>query len=115
MTSDDDLPSADGSELRALLREIARADPRPPPDASGDPLLGHVIDAKYRVDSALCRGGMGTVYVAVHLGTGRAVALKVLVPELTASEAAIERFRREARATGQIRHPSVVDVTDFGF
>jgi hypothetical protein len=76
---------------------------------------GQILDAKYRIDSALGRGGMGSVYLATHLGTGREVALKVLLPELTADEAAIERFRREARTAGQIRHPNVVDVTDFGF
>jgi serine/threonine protein kinase len=78
-------------------------------------VIGETLDGKYRIDAPLGRGGMGTVYVATHLGTGREVALKVLVPELTANEAAVERFRREARTAGQLRHPNVVDVTDFGF
>jgi serine/threonine protein kinase len=84
-------------------------------DAVADLLIGVVLDEKYRIDAPLGRGGMGTVYRAMHLGTGREVALKVLVPELTANEASIERFKREAKTAGQMRHPNVVDVTDFGF
>jgi serine/threonine protein kinase len=83
--------------------------------APADKLTGEVVDGKYRIDALLGQGGMGTVHRATHLGTGRAVALKVLVPELTANEAAVERFKREARAAGQLRHLNVVDVTDFGF
>jgi serine/threonine protein kinase len=85
------------------------------PSSDPDALIGQVLDGKYRVDAPLGSGGMGTVYHATHVGTGRAVALKVLQPRLTAHEAAVERFRREARAAGQMRHPNVVDVTDFGF
>lgn len=58
---------------------------------------------------------MGTVYLARHLGTKRLVALKVIVPRKTDSEEFIERFRREAEAAGGLRHPNIVDVTDFGF
>lgn len=75
---------------------------------------GHVLDGKYRIERGLGRGGMGAVYLATHLGTGRPVALKVIAPGLTASPEMLERFRREARAAGRLRHPNIVDVTDFG-
>jgi serine/threonine protein kinase len=115
LTFDDDRPSGkDGSTFDRLLSEVARAAPRAPVETD-DALIGEVIDGKYRIDSLLGRGGMGTVYRATHLGTGRAVAVKVLVAGLTTDEDAVERFRREARAAGQMRHPNVVDVTDFGF
>jgi serine/threonine protein kinase/uncharacterized membrane protein len=77
-------------------------------------ITGCVVDGKYRVDTLLGRGGMGAVYRATHLGTGRPVALKVIAPELMGREDSVERFRREARAMGLLRHPNVVDVTDFG-
>src|SRR5690242_3566266 len=57
---------------------------------------------------------MGEVYRATHLGTKRTVALKVIHPQLSAHDQFLARFRREAEAAGRLRHPNVVDVTDFG-
>ena len=57
---------------------------------------------------------MGAVYRATHLGTKRTVAVKVIHPQLSAHDQFVARFRREAEAAGRLRHPNVVDVTDFG-
>jgi serine/threonine protein kinase len=78
-------------------------------------LVGQVLDEKYRIERKLGQGGMGAVYLATHLGTQRAVAVKVISPELMANEEFVERFRREAHASGRLRHPNIVNVTDFGF
>jgi serine/threonine protein kinase len=78
-------------------------------------LVDQVLDKKYRIDRRLGQGGMGAVYLATHIGTGRPVALKVIFPQLMVNEEFVERFRREARAAGLLRHPNIVDVTDFGF
>src|SRR5205809_5711372 len=78
-------------------------------------LIGQVLDEKYRIDRQLGQGGMGAVYLATHLGTGRPVALKVIAPQFMANEEFVERFKREAKAAGLLRHPNVVNVTDFGF
>src|SRR5215211_110808 len=77
--------------------------------------IGEVLDGKYRIEKLLGQGGMGAVYFAVHLGTERPVALKIIAPEFMRNDEFIERFKREARAAGRLRHPNVVDVTDFGF
>ncbi|HKP88192.1 MAG TPA: protein kinase, partial [Blastocatellia bacterium] len=77
-------------------------------------LIGQVIDSKYQLDKRLGQGGMGAVYLATHLGTKRLVALKVIAPQFMANEEVGERFRREAEAAGRLRHPNVVNVTDFG-
>jgi serine/threonine-protein kinase len=79
-----------------------------------DPLAGRVLDDKYRLDSRLGEGGMGTVYRATHLLIDRPVAVKVLHQRFVEDEAAQERFRREARAAGRLRHTNAVTVTDFG-
>jgi serine/threonine protein kinase len=79
-----------------------------------DPLLGHTLDGKYRLDERLGVGGMGTVYRALHLLIDRPVAVKVLNPRFVEDEAARTRFRREARAAGRLQHPNAVTVTDFG-
>ena len=80
-----------------------------------DPYLGQVLDSKYRLERLLGRGGMGSVYLATHLGTERYVALKLITPQFMRNEEFVARFKREARAAGRLRHPNVVDVTDFGF
>src|SRR6476620_9285472 len=77
--------------------------------------VGEVIDDKYRLEQLLGSGGMGAVYLATHLGTERYVALKLIAPRFMRNDEFVERFKREARAAGRLRHPNVVDVTDFGF
>jgi len=74
-----------------------------------------VLDGKYQMTRELGKGGMGTVYLATHLGTERPVAVKIIAPQYMQRTEFVERFRREARAAGRLRHPNVVDVTDFGF
>lgn len=77
--------------------------------------VGQVLDDKYRLEDLLGQGGMGAVYLATHLGTERYVALKLISPRFMRNREFVERFKREARAAGRLRHPNVVDVTDFGF
>ena len=79
-----------------------------------DSLVGHTLHDKYRIGEPIGRGGMGSVYKAEHLGTGRPVAVKTILPQFLTDAGLVERFRREARAAGSLRHPNIVDVTDFG-
>ena len=80
---------------------------------SGEPNI--ILDGKYRIDSLRGQGGMGAVYRATHLGTTRTLALEIIHPRFSQDPEFVERFRREAEASGRLRHPNVVDVTDFGF
>jgi|SRR5580704_715348 serine/threonine protein kinase len=77
-------------------------------------MTGDIIDGKYRIDKKLGAGGMGNVYLATHLGTTRVVALKVIAPKWAAEPQFLGRFQREAQACGRLRHPNIVNVTDFG-
>src|SRR5215210_2171704 len=77
--------------------------------------VGDTLDGKYHMTRELGSGGMGAVYLATHLGTERPVAVKIIAPQFMQRTEFVERFRREARAAGRLRHPNVVDVTDFGF
>src|SRR5689334_7613921 len=77
-------------------------------------LIGSLIDGKYRLEEIIGTGGMGTVYRATHLAMEITVAVKILHPHLARDHTAIERFRREARAAAEIRHPNVVNIMDFG-
>ncbi len=77
-------------------------------------MIGEILDGKYRIDKQLGAGGMGNVYLATHLGTTRVVAVKVIAPRWAAEPQFLGRFQREAQACGRLRHPNIVNVTDFG-
>jgi len=77
-------------------------------------LLAREIGAQYQVVRTIGRGGMGTVYLARDLALHRVVAIKVLRQEYRARPEDCERFRREARMTARLSHPSIVPVHAFG-
>ena len=83
--------------------------------ASSLPQIGDLLDDKYAIEALLGQGGMGAVFRATHVHTGRTVAVKVIVPAYARDESFLRRFEREARAAGSLRHPNIVDVTDFGY
>ena len=77
-------------------------------------MISEILDAKYRIDKQLGAGGMGNVYLATHLGTTRTVAVKVIAPRWAAEPHFLARFQSEAQACGRLRHPNIINVTDFG-
>ncbi|MFJ9177960.1 Stk1 family PASTA domain-containing Ser/Thr kinase [Streptomyces sp. NPDC102360] len=79
-----------------------------------DPLLGHVLDGRYRVDARIAVGGMATVYRAVDTRLDRVLALKVMHPSLAADVSFVDRFIREAKSVARLSHPNVVGVYDQG-
>jgi serine/threonine protein kinase len=83
-------------------------------DMDVDPLLGRVIDGKYRIDVEIGAGGMATIYRATRLNIGDTVAIKVLRAEFLREPQFAERFRREAQAAARLKHPNVVAIYDFG-
>jgi eukaryotic-like serine/threonine-protein kinase len=72
------------------------------------------IADKYRLERLIARASMGSVYKAMQQDLQRPVAIKVLNPQLLASNIARERFRREALAVASLKHPHIVTVFDFG-
>ncbi len=79
-----------------------------------DPLLGHKIDGKYELVAKLGEGGMSVVYRARRVHIGDNVAVKILTGKFVKDDAALARFRREARAAAMLRHPNVITIHDFG-
>ncbi|MFI6081649.1 PASTA domain-containing protein [Streptomyces sp. NPDC051217] len=79
-----------------------------------DPLVGQVLDGRYRVDARIAVGGMATVYRAVDTRLDRVLALKVMHPALATDSVFVERFIREAKSVARLAHPNVVGVFDQG-
>ncbi|MCP4445487.1 MAG: serine/threonine protein kinase, partial [Myxococcales bacterium] len=68
----------------------------------------------YRITAKLGEGAMGVVYRGEHTVLGRPAAIKFLNADLVQNEDLVSRFFTEARAVNGIRHPNIVDITDFG-
>ncbi|MFF9566025.1 Stk1 family PASTA domain-containing Ser/Thr kinase [Streptomyces sp. NPDC014685] len=79
-----------------------------------DPLVGQLLDGRYRVDARIAVGGMATVYRAVDTRLDRVLALKVMHPALATDATFVERFIREAKSVARLAHPNVVGVFDQG-
>jgi len=85
-----------------------------PTDPTVDPVLGTLIDGRYRVERVLGEGGTGTVYEVLHESLHRRFAMKVLRRDVARDPALASRFIQEARATASLKHPHIVSITDFG-
>ncbi len=77
-----------------------------------DPLVGRMLDGRYRIESRIARGGMATVYLARDVRLDRTVAIKVMHAGLASDEDFVARFIGEAKAAAALSHPNVVAVYD---
>ncbi|TDD54262.1 Stk1 family PASTA domain-containing Ser/Thr kinase [Nonomuraea terrae] len=81
---------------------------------TADPLVGRLLDGRYRIESRIAQGGMATVYLALDIRLDRTVALKVMHRSLAADPAFVRRFIGEAKSVASLSHPNVVHVFDQG-
>ncbi|MEU7869737.1 PASTA domain-containing protein [Dactylosporangium sp. NPDC049140] len=79
-----------------------------------DPLLGALVDGRYRVRSRVAKGGMATVYTALDERLERTVALKIIHPAQSRDPLFVDRFTDEAKTIARLTHPNVVAVYDQG-
>src|SRR5213078_2038563 len=82
-----------------------------PPDTAE---VQHAVGERYEVLGLVGAGGMGFVYRARHRALGHIVAVKILPPEVAASEMRLKRFQQEAALAASLSHPHIVPVYDFG-
>ncbi|HCT75999.1 MAG TPA: Stk1 family PASTA domain-containing Ser/Thr kinase [Micromonosporaceae bacterium] len=79
-----------------------------------DPLIGSLVDSRYRIRGRVARGGMATVYTAVDERLERTVALKIIHPGQVRDASFLDRFTDEAKTVARLTHPNVVAVYDQG-
>jgi eukaryotic-like serine/threonine-protein kinase len=82
--------------------------------SSSAPAVGSRLNGRYRIEDRIGSGGMSTVYRAFDETLERQVAIKIMHSDISSDDAALERFRREARTVAQLSHPHVVMVIDAG-
>ena len=104
----------EGDEYEICPDDGARLFRLDSPDEEGDPLIGAVIEDRFRIEDLVGTGGMGAVYRGIQLSVQREVAIKVLRPELVDREVMLERFFREAKVVSEMSHPNIVRLVDFG-
>ncbi|MCW2607083.1 MAG: spk, partial [Frankiales bacterium] len=85
-----------------------------PATTSADPLVGRLLEGRYRLDATLARGGMATVYAATDTRLDREVAVKVMHRALADDPEFVARFTREAKAAARLSSAEVVSVYDQG-
>ncbi len=79
-----------------------------------DPLVGAVLDERYRVEVMIATGGMSAVYRGLDLRLDRPVALKIMDSRYAGDNQFLTRFQREARAVARLKDPGLVAVYDQG-
>lgn len=77
-------------------------------------LIGRVMDGRYRLEEVLSVGGMGIIFTATQLPTGRTVAVKVLRPTLSDDIDLNTRFQQEIETLSKLTHPNIVTLHDCG-
>lgn len=83
-------------------------------DPNADPMLGKLLDEKYRLVRKIGEGGMGSIYRAVHTEMLRTCAIKLLTAPSPGKDEAIARFKREAKMASHIDNIHAVTIYDFG-
>lgn len=79
-----------------------------------DPLIGMLIQDRYRIESLVAKGSMGVIYKASQEAIGRVVAIKVMHGYLVNDDESMKRYHKEAKAASRLNHPNITTVYDFG-
>lgn len=93
-----------GRDLKAFMQ----------PSRGGDPMIGQIIDQRYRIIKPVGRGGMGVVYHVEHIAMGKVMAMKLVHPHVRSRPHSVKRFRQEIKVVSRLQHVHTVSVFDCG-
>ncbi|HEY0191103.1 MAG TPA: serine/threonine-protein kinase [Kofleriaceae bacterium] len=79
-----------------------------------DPLIGTVLDKRFRIDSQIAAGGFGAIYRATDVQSDAEIALKILLPQLARDPSVVARFRREGKTLANLRDPHTITAYELG-
>jgi serine/threonine protein kinase len=120
--STDGLPSKPGFATAAATPPAGVSAAATPPGtrsitrtscSTQDKMIGRSV-GKARILKRIGRGGMGDVYLCQHPDYDKAVAIKILPPDLTRNDELLQRFRREAESAARLEDPNLVEIYDVG-
>jgi serine/threonine protein kinase len=120
--STDGLPSKPGFATAAATPPAGVSAAATPPGtrsitrtscSAQDKMIGRSV-GKARILKRIGRGGMGDVYLCQHPDYDKAVAIKILPPDLTRNDELLQRFRREAESAARLEDPNLVEIYDVG-
>ncbi|HEU4389258.1 MAG TPA: SUMF1/EgtB/PvdO family nonheme iron enzyme [Blastocatellia bacterium] len=94
--------------------DVCPDDQTPLTTPDSDPMVGSVLAGRYLIVEPIGKGGMGTIYRAVHQMMDRQCAIKLLTAVSGADESAVARFNLEAKMASSIDNPHAVTIYDFG-
>lgn len=106
-------PTAIGAHAMPAPRPSPVAGALTPERNSAEQLVGRTLKQTWFVEGLLAAGGMGCVYTARHVRTGKRYAVKTLLPDERISMESLHRFEREARTASSLGHVGIVQVHDF--
>lgn len=105
-------PQEGGLSLLPTRQRVDDGSPRQAPMRRGD---DEILKGTYTVESYIGRGGMGEVFLASHVRLHRRFAIKFLSGGAAENPQAVARMRLEAEVTSRLKHPNIVEVTDFDY
>lgn len=105
------LPNGAFFPAGGLSRPKSEAVKTAPPEEA---LVGRVLDQRYRIEEPIGFGGMGVVYKARHVIIDKPLAIKLLRQEHASQADIIKRFLLEAQVASRVKHPNIVDISDYG-
>src|ERR1043166_5867096 len=80
------------------------------PEGRSNMDVSQFIAGRFRIEREIGTGGMGTVYLATHLGLERPVAVKIIKREFAGDADVADRFLREARTMAKLHHPNAAMI-----